>query len=245
MNDSATSHALDYTRRLHKDVNDWYTSADNKAQILLTLNGVLLGFLGSAAFWGADKLQVAVDKNGCEKGCEIGYETFAFFIAFLMSLGVSITSALICLKSRLRHDAQEALPPVPENIWFFQRLPGIAPQEFARKLRSVTPEMEIEALSSQIQILSFNVINKHVWFNRGFKFFVLGLLCFLMVVASYVVRLYAKASIGFSPWLTFASFAVVAAAASLYWWLDNREESKTREFQRKFGSPSPRPETAK
>jgi len=228
MNDSEKIHALDYTRRLHKDVNDWYTSADNKAQILLTLNGVLLGFLGGAAFWGADKLQHAVDK--------FGYETSAFFITFLISLGVSITSALICLKSRLRHDEQEDLPPTSENLWFFQRLPRIALREFLGKLRCVTPETEIEVLSSQIQILSFNVINKHVWFNRGFKFFVVGLLSFLMVVASYIVRLYENITVCFSPVLTFASFAVVAGAAFLYSRLDDREERKTEEFQRKFRS---------
>lgn len=232
MNGTEASHAVDYARRLHKDVNDWYTSADNKAQILLTLNGVLLGFLGSAAFWGADELQLAVAK--------IGYETFAFFIAFLISLGVSIVSALMCLKSRLRHDGQEDLPPVPENLWFFQRLPRIAPREFVEKLRSVTPETEIEILSSQIQILSFNVINKHVWFNRGFKFFVVGLLCFLMVVASYIVRLYAKNLAGFSSWLAVGSLVVVAVAALLYWWLDDREERQERKFQGKFGSlPDP------
>ena len=237
MNDSEEIHALDYTRRLHKDVNDWYTSADNKAQILLTLNGVLLGFLGSAVFWGADKLQQAVDK--------IGYETSVFFITFLISLGVSITSALMCLKSRLRHDEQEDLPPTPENLWFFQRLPAIAPREFAGKLRCVTPETEIEILSSQIQILSFNVINKHVWFNRGFKFFVVGLLCFLMVVASYIVRLYGEITVSFSPQLAFASFAVVAGAGFLYWWLDDREERKTQEFQRNFPSLPASPESSK
>jgi len=226
MSDSKENHAVDYTRRLHKDVNDWYTSADNKAQILLTLNGVLLGFLGSAAFWGVNELQQVVEK--------IGYETFTFFIAFLISLSVSITSALMCLKSRLRCHEEEALPPTPENLWFFQGLPAIAPREFARKLRRVTPTVEIEILSSQIQILSFNIINKHRWFNRGFKFFVGGLLCFLMVIATYIVRLYVKISVNCSLVLALASVVVIACAALFYWWLDDRENRKTHEFQRKI-----------
>jgi len=226
MNGIEESVALEYTRRLHKDVNDWYTSADNKAQILLTLNSVLLGFVGGAAFWGSDKLHHALDK--------VGYETFGFFIAFLISLGLSITSALMCLKSRLRHEKPQELLPTPNNIWFFQMLPSINPKNFGDKLRNMTPELEIEALSSQIQILSFNIITKHVWVNRGFKFFVVGLLCFLMVVASYIVRLYMGISDKFSLSLAFVYISIVLSIAFFYKWNDDRDNQKAKEFQQKF-----------
>ena len=37
------SHALEYTRRLYEEVLAWYNVAETKAQVILALDGILLG----------------------------------------------------------------------------------------------------------------------------------------------------------------------------------------------------------
>lgn len=224
--DDAGSNALDYTRRLFTTVFGWYTSAESKAQILLTLNGALLGFLGSAAFWGGDQLGTTLKT--------VGYETLFFFVAFLVALAGSIVSALMCLKSRLRHLDQEVEDPTPGNLWFFQLLPLVDRNKFAAKLQQISAAAEIEILSSQIQILSFNVISKHVWVNRAVKSFVAGLLFFMMLVATYIIRLYAGITDRWSCDLVLGSVIVVSAAVIIYWIVDAQEKGRETAFQTRF-----------
>lgn len=219
--------SLAYTRRLFAKVFEWYSSAEKKAQILLTLNGALLGFVGSAAFWNTDKLKVALP--------QIGYETLLFFIAFLLALAASVLCALMSIRSRLRHlPASVKLPPTPANLWFFQLLPSIQPDTFRTALKDVDADREIDILSSQIQVLSYNVINKHLWFNRGYAFVVAGLLCFFVVVATYFVRLYAGIAERFSWPLLFGSLAFVAAALVIYRGLTMIERKREKVFQAQF-----------
>jgi len=230
MENDASSPALDYTRRLHAEVAEWYRSADNKAHILLTLNGVMLGFVGAAAFWSAEGLSSAARGT-------IGWEPLFFFFAYIAALAASIFAALMCLKSRLRHVEAGTLPASSANIWFFQSLPAVAPAEFLRALQGMTAPQEIAVLRSQIQILAFNVLRKHMWCNRGFVFFVLGLLCFLMVTATFTLRVFFDLSDSPSPALTLASAGIVAAAAAFYAWLDRREVRETEALLAKLAPP--------
>lgn len=46
MADNVTS-SLEYTRRLYESVLDWYKNADAKAQVVLSLDGIFLTFVGT------------------------------------------------------------------------------------------------------------------------------------------------------------------------------------------------------
>lgn len=238
--DKSSEHdARDYTRRLYKHVEDWYTNADNKAQILLTLNGLFLGALGSAALFSGNSIRTAVSL--------FGFETFLFFLIFLFCLGASVTCSLFCLKSRLHpnHMKQDELA-IPANLWFFQMVCAVRPREFVEKLHGVNAEREIEILARNIQTFASNVVRKHMWFNNGYRFFVLGLICFVVFMSSYVARVFLmtldnrpeiisleclnKLRGFYSTELLFIGVSIVAAFEAAYWCLEYREKQKLKRF---------------
>jgi hypothetical protein len=67
-------------------------------------------------------------------------------------------------------------------MWFFQIVAALKPNIFRRTLEGATAAFEIEALGSQIQILSRNVRTKHRDANMGF-FLAAATLGFLVCAA--------------------------------------------------------------
>ncbi len=232
--------ALDYTRHLYRHVEDWYTSADNKAQILLTLNGLFLGALGSATIFGGDSIESAVTN--------FGFESFLFFLIFLVSLGASITCSLFCLRSRLHpNHGQPDEPADMKNLWFFQMICTVRPTEFVRSLHEVYAEREVDILARNIQIFARNVVSKHRWFNNGYRFFVLGLICFIAFLSTFIARVYLSSLTGddleymsmdylealrsfFSPQILMFGGSIVIVFEAIYWCLDYRERRNLEKF---------------
>lgn len=188
------SPSLKYTQRLWDNILDWYNNADTKAQILLTLAGVFLGFLTSTAFTKKSDLRPIVDL--------FGTETWVFLLFMTAFLIAAIISALLCLRSRLE-DPKEIVKHLhdivmdiegkdsqwPETMWFFGMIAQLKDRRrFQARLHEFTEEDELQALSSQIFIVSKNVLKKHKWVNRGFLFIALTLLAFLASGVSYVAR---------------------------------------------------------
>ncbi|MBL6999255.1 MAG: hypothetical protein ISR73_05285 [Gammaproteobacteria bacterium] len=188
------SPSLKYTQRLWGNILDWYNNADTKAQILLTLSGVFLSFLTSAAFTKKSDLKPIVDLFGIETWVLLSLMT-AFLIA-------TIISALLCLRSSLedpeeidKHlhdivvDIEGKNRQWPETMWFFGMIAQLKDRKrFQARLHEFTEEDELQALSSQIFIVSKNVLKKHKLVNRGFLFITLTLLAFLASSVSYVAR---------------------------------------------------------
>ena len=188
------SPSLKYAQRLWDNILDWYNNADTKAQILLTLAGVFLSFLTSAAFTKKSDLKPIVDL--------FGEETWLFLLFMIAFLIAAIVSALLCLRSRLAdpEDIVKHLHDIvvdvegkdrqwPETMWFFGMIAQLKDRRrFQARLHEFTEEDELQALSSQIFIVSKNVLKKHKWVNRGFLFIALTLLAFLASGVSYVAR---------------------------------------------------------
>ena len=119
--------------------------------------------------------------------------------AFLIA---TIISALLCLRSSLegpeeidKHlhdivvDIEGKNRQWPETMWFFGMIAQLKDRKrFQARLHEFTEEDELQALSSQIFIVSKNVLKKHKLVNRGFLFITLTLLAFLASSVSYVAR---------------------------------------------------------
>ncbi len=75
----------------------------------------------------------------------------------------------------------------PGVMWFFQHIAVLNAPMFRKTLRSVNGTFEVEAVASQIRILSNNVRKKHIGVNLGFMLAVITLLLFAAAAASYVV----------------------------------------------------------
>jgi hypothetical protein len=168
--------ALEYTRRLYANVLQWYDSAERKAQIVLTVDGVFLGLLAASFTSSVGDLRGVVDAFGV-------LTWIALSIALAMLLG-SLLSAVWCLRSRQVHGPATESPA--ETMWFFRMIAAKQQVEFMTQARAVDEAMETDALSSQIWRLSTIVAEKHKWANVAFASTALALFAFALAAASYV-----------------------------------------------------------
>ena len=186
--------SLEYARRLFENVTDWYKNADNKAQILLGIDGAFLAFLTSSVFAKPEEVASLI-KN-------FRLATWLLLGLMCLSLTGSIISAILCLRSRiystsdisqrwkdLSIDLDKSDTYTPEVMWFFQLVAALNKDRFRERLQVVDRLFETKVLASQIFALSRNVVRKHRWLNWGFTLAGLSLLLFMSSIASYLVRL--------------------------------------------------------
>jgi Family of unknown function (DUF5706) len=191
--------AVVYGRKLFDNVIDWYRSADAKAQVLLALAGTFLSFLTSSMFMKRDELNSILNA--------FGPETWAFWTMMILCLVLTIGCALMCLRSRTA-DPPEFIAHLDainrgtsdrqwaETLWFFGMIAQLKDRErFQTRLVEMTAGDEIQALSSQIFLLSKNVARKHRWVNRSVLCIVLTLIFFLASGISYVCHVHAHATL--------------------------------------------------
>jgi hypothetical protein len=186
--------ALVYARSLWANILAWYNNADTKAQVLLALNGAFIGFLSSSVFMKAEDLAGLVSSFGAE--------TWVFAAALVLALLGSVLGALLCLWSRMedpneirRHldsivqDKEGRIEQDPETMYFFGHIAQLPDRKrFEARMARFQASDEIRALSSQIFLVSRNVLKKHVWVNRGFVLAGAALVFFLLTAVSYAAR---------------------------------------------------------
>jgi hypothetical protein len=191
MSDSDISASLDYARRLFERIIDWYKTADSKAQIILTLDGVFLTFLTTSVFKNPDELSRIIQR--------FNFFTWLFLALMCVCLIVSIISALMCLWSRVwlfsKRDAvlvnekkrlKDAKKYSPNVMLFFKTISWLDHDKFQSQLADVNEEFEIKALASQSYLLSKRVNAKHLLVNLGFVLSGASLIFFLAGGISYL-----------------------------------------------------------
>lgn len=190
-NDDNLEANTEYVRRLYKDVLDWYRSAEGKAQIVVTLNGVFVTFVITSLFQQKD---LPINR--------LPWYTLGFLGLMTASLAISLYHAISCLWSRLERPSELAAfldqatvdrsdyhTYKPSVCWFFQRIPELDKAQFEKRMRNLEPGFEVDALASQIYLLSKNVRAKHSHVNFGFAFSALTFLLFMVSGLSYLVSL--------------------------------------------------------
>jgi hypothetical protein len=185
--------AVEYARRLYDRIISWYESAERKAQLILTLDGVFLSFLVGSLLAAPDDLDPIL--------AEFGWETWTLALTMAGALVGSIACAVLCLTSRLMstqdvkeeyHAGRVAIGDSdtyrPEVMWYFQLVAGLSREEFAERVVAMDAEHETVALADSSVMLAKNVVSKHRWVNRGFVLVGVVLVLFLATGISYVVR---------------------------------------------------------
>ena len=183
--------ALEHARQLFDNCNDWYRSADAKAQVLLSLDGAFLAFLTSSVFGRPGDAALVVRR--------FGIDTWIFVSVMCFGMTVSIFSAIRCLWSRAysKQELKERIARAssdkdgysPEVMWFFQFVHQLDPDTFTKQLLKVDERYAIKVLASQIVELSRTVLAKHSWIHVGFTSAAISLIAFVAAIVSYVVRL--------------------------------------------------------
>ena len=182
---------LEYVRRVYDRVLAWYESAERKAQLVLTLDGVFLSFVTGSLLSKPDELQPIL--------AEFGPETWVLAGGTLTALLASIACAVGCLWSRLYNERElraeyDKSPggrehPGPDVLWFFQFVAGLESARVAEALRAITSEeFERDALAGSVAPLAKNVVRKHRLVNFGFLLAGAVLALFLLTGVSYVLR---------------------------------------------------------
>jgi hypothetical protein len=180
----------EHAQALYDRVIGWYESAERKAQLILTLDGVFLSFVATSAFRDPADLRAATAQFGPETWLAVGLMAAA--------LTASIVSSVVALRSRLESpsdlarriaaDAEARGTHGPANTWFFQHLAGLDPERLGRTLAGADSAFAVRALAAQAALLSRSVVEKHRWVNRGFFFAGTVLVSFLAAAVSYVAR---------------------------------------------------------
>lgn len=184
--------ALDYTRRLYGNLVDWYKTAETKAQILLSLDGIFVSLVVGSLLRDRDGTRSTLE--------EFGVETWAAVATVGVAISASIFCALMCVVSRVMPRAEMArrFPELaddsagtrypPEAMWFFQTISRLDEQRYTTEALRMTAETEARALANQSYLLSGRVLKKHLWVNRGFGFAAAALVALVVAAGSFLWR---------------------------------------------------------
>jgi hypothetical protein len=188
----------EYLRDLGADLRYWYQSAETKAQLVLTVNGLFVTFLTAAVLAGRPEAERAT--------AVFGPETWAFLAGLSLCLGLAIMSAVTCLASRgtgrrklrrlLSHyavDPDKAETYAPELTVFFHFLTALKAAPFTERLRGADQDFIVQALASDIIDFAPYVAAKHRWVNRAFILTGMTLGFFLATGISYLIRVHLAA----------------------------------------------------
>jgi hypothetical protein len=182
---------LEYVNAVYAHVEHWYENADQKAQIVLALDGVFLSFIASQAFTRAADLQ---GMQAC-----LGPGATLLLALMALSLAASILSAIACLHPRLRaargkteamlsdeKGRHDTAAPIPAPLsWFFGHLAELDQERVARQLQCADDAFAAEALAHEAAKFSRNVVQKHRWVDRAFLFAGASLIFLLLATAGY------------------------------------------------------------
>ncbi|MET9785556.1 Pycsar system effector family protein [Streptomyces canus] len=170
---------------------DWYKVAEAKAQLILTVNGVLVTLAFGTAAGHVD--------DGRDLGRVTGVETWCFFIAVVAALLGAVVCAAACMWSRhgtnykgtfARLDVNPEDPASyrPEVLWYFGDLAHLEMEAAVTLIGRADRTFEITALSYNVVHLSGIVLRKHRFVNAGWALTALGIASLILGGASVFVR---------------------------------------------------------
>jgi hypothetical protein len=185
--------AVDYLRELEASLRYWYSAAETKAQVVLTLNGVFLAFLTGSILTNRDNVAQTVSV--------FGPETWVFLAGMAAGVGGSVICAVACLMARgvRRKQAREKLTGYhvdrkqadtykPEVTAFFAFLAELLPDQFAERMLTIDLQFVVRALAIDHIEWSKYIRSKHLFVNWAFVLTGVTLWFFMCVGVSYLIR---------------------------------------------------------
>lgn len=181
-------HALGFLRHRFDSTQNWYKSAETKAQLVLTLNGVFIGFIGKNVF---------LNEKTTELLQTISFSAQAVVGIMLMCIAASIIFALLCVRTRFvkldlqkyaQYDEKGNVEKYDERfIFFFGFLGQMKSDVLIKQLEKFGPSEEFKILAHNIVIFSKNVAAKHRMVNISFLLFGCSLILFIVSIFAHQV----------------------------------------------------------
>jgi hypothetical protein len=183
---------LDYLRRAYESTREWYSSAETKAQLLLTINGLFITVLFSSVLGKADDARKTI--------AVFGSETWVFLGLALAAIIAAVCSATLTMWSRHGSSSSDELgllgvqaddpdSYVPEVLWYFGHIARLDPSHVKDKLLNSDAQFEAIAISNSLIKLSHRVLRKHNCVNAGWISIAFALVMLAFAVSSITIRL--------------------------------------------------------
>jgi hypothetical protein len=174
--------ALEVARGIHAEVlatnRDLYT----RAQIVLTLDGIVLGATAAALAGKPDDLRGAVNVFAATTWLAVAVAGVA--------LVASVLSCALALFSRHRRGPPAgAVRYDPANMWFYARIAELDPVQFVERTAQADTDFEVRARLGQVAIMAPIMVRRAQWVNRAFASTALSFVAFALAAADYVIRL--------------------------------------------------------
>ncbi|MFJ9004226.1 hypothetical protein [Streptomyces canus] len=176
---------------MYERAMDWYKVAESKAQLILTVNGVLVTVtFGTAAGHISD---------GSEMAKVTGVETWFFFLVVVGALLGAVACAATCMWSRhgtnykgtfalLGVNPEDPASYRPEVLWYFGDLAHLEMGAAAALISRADRRFEITTLSYNVVHLARIVLRKHRFVNAGWALTALAVASLILGGASLFVR---------------------------------------------------------
>ena len=177
---------LEYARAVHAEAHSFNRDLYSRAQIALTLNGLLIGAFSAI-----------VSSSPAEIALTLGESTSLTRIAGALAIACiagSVLSAGCALYSRHRSKPDEeiqcAIGNVDDNhLWFYARIAEVSPTDFIDTASLVDAHDEARIRLRQVVIMAPIMTRRARWVNRSYLCAVLGLLSFLVAGASLLTAI--------------------------------------------------------
>ena len=176
------SPALEVARGIHAEVRASNRDLYTRAQIVLTLDGIVLGATAAALAGKPDDLRGAVNV--------FAVTTWLALAVAGAALVASVLSCALALFSRHRREPHAGAGAYePAHMWFYAQIAGLDPKQFVERTAQADSEFEVRARLGQVAIMAPIMVRRAQWVNRAFASTALSFVAFALAAADYVVRL--------------------------------------------------------
>ncbi|WP_077487880.1 hypothetical protein [Sinomonas mesophila] len=184
--EAPTPPALAFARSLHEDLLTNNRDLYGRAQMVLTLDGLIASAIGAVVSTSPDE----VARSAALAGPVVG----SIVLLALALLAASVTCALIALHVRRGSSPRPASVGVG-HLWSWARIAEVDPADFQDAAGQVTEELETQVRLHQITVMARFMRVRANWTNRAF---VAAAASFVLLVLANALHLAGLASTGTS-----------------------------------------------
>jgi hypothetical protein len=172
--------ALEYARAVHAEHLDSNKDLYLRAQIVLTLDGIVLAAVGTALASKPDDLRKTADV--------FGWETWAFLGGAGVTLMAAVVSAAMALFSRHRQGPTGHGRQAARDMWFYRRIARHT-DDFVKQGRNADALFETHQRLTQVANMAPLMVRRADWLNGAFGFTAATLFCLAVAAIDYALRL--------------------------------------------------------
>jgi hypothetical protein len=177
--------ALDYARALHEATLDSNKELYTRAQIVLTLDGVVVG---------ASVAALASKRHDLEDTVAIfGPETWGLLAVAALAFALSVTFSALALYSRHNEGARRVTADnrfTPARMWFYAHIAQLEAEAFVQHaIERADADFETRSRLTQVTNMAPIMVRRATFLNRAFASTAVALVFFILAAADYLVRL--------------------------------------------------------